>query len=560
MGMNQFIEAKFAKLVAIGLFMVTVLVIAGPVTDPVNVPKQVALVSLALTSSMYLFIIRKSIFTDGIPLPIKLVIVFILISIFVVLKSNAPFSQNLYGVNGRSTGLITYLAFALIFGVISLFTQKSSVQYLLNALIWAGALNIIYGFYNQFFGDPIPWTNIYGAFLGTFGNPNFSGAFLGLISGGSVAYMLNYYKEPKKFAFSTLLFLTGIPCVVFTKTTQGILVSAISIFIVLFLFQYHKYKNKMFNVMAIFVGIFGSFLIISGMLQKGPLSQVLYKRSVSLRGAYWEAAYNTGKANLWSGVGFDSFGDWYRRTRTIKAATWMPGPETITNAAHNYYLDIFASGGLFLTLSYLSFTALGIYSCIRIVKISKDFDYIGTFLIASFAAFQAQSIISIAQIGIAVWGWVIIAMLYSYSKIISGEINNTKELKISKDFPVGVFMFIGFSIGLILAIPPYSADAKWTNAVNSHELDRVQNALQPSYFSPQNSDRLANAALLLQRSNLPTQAYKIALHGVRFNPDNFSAWKVLYFLPASSDIDRKNALINMRRLDPKNKNLVNLNK
>jgi hypothetical protein len=47
-----------------------------------------------------------------------------------------------------------------------------------------------------------------------------------------------------------------------------------------------------------------------------------------------------------NGIGMDAYGDWYRRARSEQAATVMPGPKTITNAAHNVVIDIFAYGGL----------------------------------------------------------------------------------------------------------------------------------------------------------------------------------------------------------------------
>jgi hypothetical protein len=54
-----------------------------------------------------------------------------------------------------------------------------------NILIWgmfgAGFVNVIYCGWVIAFGDFIPWNNPYGNILGTFGNPNFIGAFLGFL-------------------------------------------------------------------------------------------------------------------------------------------------------------------------------------------------------------------------------------------------------------------------------------------------------------------------------------------------------------------------------------------
>ena len=62
------------------------------------------------------------------------------------------------------------------------------------------------------------------------------------------------------------------------------------------------------------VGILG-FIALMGALQKGPLTKLIYKTSVSLRGEYWQAGWNMAKEFPLTGVGMDSYGDWYRRAR-----------------------------------------------------------------------------------------------------------------------------------------------------------------------------------------------------------------------------------------------------
>ncbi len=308
--------------------------------------------------------------------------------------------------------------------------------------------------------------------------------------------------------------------------------------------------------------IIGGFLILMGILQKGPLSTLLYKRSVSLRGVYWDAAIQTGKENFWLGVGLDSFGNWYRRMRSLKGATWLPGPETITNVAHNYYLDIFASGGLLLLVSYSMITVLGIVSSFRIIKNLKQFNPYAATLISMFVAFQAQALISIPQIGIAVWGWVLIGLLYSYSKQIEfGNLASTNPLrkkKIKDSNAWGLQIALASVVGFLIAIPPYSADARWTGAVNTNDLAKFESALQRSYLSPSNSDRLVSAVYILEKSNFPEKAIVYARLGVEFNSDHFDAWRSLYYATNSTPDEKSLALKNMRRLDPLNRNLDKL--
>ena len=556
-------EKKYSNFLSFGLFFITILVIAGPVTDPVNVPKMLALSTFSFGALTYLLLNRnyKIIYQEK---PIYfLSLFFIGFSMISVFMSTSPFTQNLYGIYGRNTGLLTYLSFIFVFAVISIFKDSVNLERLYIFFILAGLVNVVYGFVVEIFGDPIIWNNNYGALLSLLGNPDFGGALYGILSAILLAYAFKI-RTSKLKAIATIIFMfASLYCVLLTKTTQGILVAAISISIVLLLYVYIEIKNRLFLLSLLFITFFSGILTTLGMFQIGPLANLVYKRSVSLRGVYWDAAINTGISHLFSGVGFDAFGDWYRRSRSLKASTWFPGPETITNVAHNYYLDIFANGGILLLTTYIGISTLGLISIFKILKGMKKFEFLPVVMITFYFGFQAQALISIPQIGLSVWGWVNIASLYSYSKLSSHNVPVNKIFKKSKssnpnETPVGVLIFVGMIIGFILAMPAYISDAKWTNAINSQDVKRVDSALQPSYLNPYNSDRLANAALLLQRSNFSDKAHEVALKGIKYNPDFFSAWKILYYLPASTENERKIALANMKRLDPLNPNLEKL--
>ena len=51
---------------------------------------------------------------------------------------------------------------------------------------------------------------------------------------------------------------------------------------------------------------------VLGMLQKGPLQNLLYKDSVSVRGFYWRAAIEMLKSEPLFGVGSDRYGSFFR--------------------------------------------------------------------------------------------------------------------------------------------------------------------------------------------------------------------------------------------------------
>jgi hypothetical protein len=111
---------------------------------------------------------------------------------------------------------------------------------------------------------------------------------------------------------------------------------------------------------------------------------------------------------------------------------------------------------------------------------------------------------------------------------------------------------IGAVVGLLIASPPYSADAKWRSAISSQSVEKVEQALVPGYLNPQSSYRYASAVQLLESSKLYDLAYKYAKISVEFNPHHFDSWKMFYYISKSSPEEKALALENMKRLDPNN--------
>lgn len=562
--METVLEIKYSRFIAIGLFLTTIAVIAGPVSDPVNSPKLLTLAVFSLGSLPYILNKRHDLFTNQeTRIQNVLALVFLFSGIVAVFLSSAPISQSVYGAYGRNTGYLTFLFFVIIFLTLSQMETRKSISLIVHAMLLAGLANIIYSLVYKFFKDPIPWNNIYGAFLGTFGNPNFAGAYLGITGAAFLAYLL--VAKGKNRFITLVILLLNIYAIYLTKTTQGVLVFGISSGIVVYAFLSKTLKARAVSLGFLFTFLLAGIFALLGIFQYGPLSSVLYKRSVSLRGVYWDAAFSTGKNNPIFGVGFDGFTDWYRRARSMKAATWFPGPETITNSAHNYYLDIFASGGIILFLTYAGLTLVGFNCCLKIFNKIENYDFLAITLIASFVGFQAQALISIQQIGIAVWGWVLLGLLVSYNRILQKQqtIEKSKpkikpKISSSRNHPFGVLVFIGMSIGFLLGLPPYSADAKLMSAIKSQKLEILESALEPNYFNPQNSDRQVYIIWLLEKNNLHDKAHMLTLSAIKFNNNNFNAWRALYFARNSTPSERKTAFENMKRLDPRNKKLVML--
>jgi hypothetical protein len=551
-------EKTLARLLYFGLPLITVFLINGAVTDPVNTPKFFLLGSIAV--ACFLVILRNSsqLVVRGMRTWFVLTLLFVLISLEVLLVSPAPLAQSLYGVYGRNNGFLTYLFLSIILLASAQLRSRKSYEKILFGLITAGVFNVLYCGWVLAFGEILSWNNPYGNILGTFGNPNFIGAYLGIFVTVWVAFAIapsthKYFKLASIF----LLPLAMIE-IVQSNAIQGRVLMVAGFGLVGFFWVNSRFRNiKLSSAYVIATMVVSSFAL-AGALQKGPLAVYVYKRSVSLRGQYWLAGWNAGSDHPLTGVGFDSFGDWYRRTRDPHALD-LPGVNTVVNTAHNVPLDIFAFGGWPLFVSYL---VLLVYTAIKIIKLSRNvkfYDPIFVGLVGAWSTYQLQSIISINQIGLAIWGWSLSGLIVGYEFVINREaLANGEANKIkarpgkTKVINSSMFAGVGLLVGALISVPPLNADLRWRSAQVSRDATQLENSMKPSYMNPQNTFKLLNTIQVFEESGLNEIAHTYALKAVEFNPESYDSWKFLFLIKNSTDVERASALSNMKRLDPLN--------
>ena len=567
---NQVAERTIARFLGIGSAFVAVIVITGTVTDPVNVTKLFALGGVAAGAfAVVLAFGIQELWASSKALVISVGLL-LLTGVSAVVNSDAPLVQNIYGVFGRNTALITYILLALVILSAAVLRTQSSFTILIWGLLGSGLINVVYCLWVILFGDFIPWNNPYGNILGTFGNPNFIGAFLGLFAASLVAYSLKKGVRVELRIGAVIVFLVAVYEIVDSSAIQGRVVVAAGLGIVGFYLVRSRLQNAIAQIGYVMVVAIGGLFALFGALQIGPLTKYIYKRSVSLRGEYWQAGWNMGSDHPLTGVGFDTYGDWYRRARDTQALI-TPGPNTVTNAAHNVPFDVFAFGGWPLFVPYLAILLLSVVAIIRVTLRTREYDGIFVTLTTAWVCYQLQSIISINQIGLAIWGWLFGGALIAYE--IATRPKKTEETKegfknkqapgratkpksSETIFSSTLIAGVGAVVGLLIAAPPYSADSKWRSALTSQNVQKVEEALIPGYLNPPNSYKYASAVELLESSKLNDLALKYAKIAVEFNPNHFDSWKVLYFISKSSAEDKALALENMKRLDPNNPNVL----
>jgi hypothetical protein len=180
--------------------------------------------------------------------------------------------------------------------------------------------------------------------------------------------------------------------------------------------------------------------------------------------------------------------------------------------------------------------------------------------VGGWVAFQAQSMISINQIGLAIWGWVLSGLLIGYEiNTRSGKtlsVTSTKKRYTSQPVQQSaesvIAMFVALVLGVLVGISPYLASVKYKSALKTSNPKIIQNA---AYIWPLDYSRMIQVAMALNENKLEMQGLKVATDASKTFPDSYPVWATLKDMKSASIEQKAQALAEMKRLDPLNPNL-----
>ena len=208
---------------------------------------------------------------------------------------------------------------------------------------------------------------------------------------------------------------------------------------------------------------------------------------------------------------------------------------------------------------------LVVVAAVRLIRRSNSFNPVVTGLIAVWISYQTQSVISLNQLGLAVWGWIISGLIIGYeinsrtdsplesAKEFIKKNRSASEIAKSKVAPqTALGMFSGLIIGLLVGLPPLVASSKFKSALESGDAQRV---VQAAYIWPADAFQMGQLAGLLMENKLEAQGLKVATDAVERFPDRFELWALLAKIPSATAEQKAQALAQMKRLDPNNPNL-----
>jgi hypothetical protein len=242
----------------------------------------------------------------------------------------------------------------------------------------------------------------------------------------------------------------------------------------------------------------------------------------------------------------DGYGDFYRKYRDQVAINRF-GSDQTADSAHNVFLDFFANGGMPLGIIFL---AISIYPAMKLlnrVLKSTQKDSFGILLLAIWAAYQLQATVSVNQLGVAIWGWILLGVMVSHCK---GE-EIVQKGSSNKNTSQSGLRVVGVSL-LVIAVPLMSAPQLVSEVKFLSFANRADGLALDSLVSawPQDSRRVNLIARGWANSGDPVRARDLALKGLAVNPNFYPNWRLLSELSSATPQDREKSLVEMKRLDP----------
>ena len=493
----------------------------------------------------------------------------------------------------RNFGVATWLALAIVFliGAQGEVKLRGYLDWVLPGVLIAG---LGYGLVQFLDKDPLPWTNPYKAVSLTLGNPNFAGAFFGIL--GVIAFSRIFVgKGLVQKSFGVLLFGATVFISLKTNSLQSplLIVGGIVVFTLLSNLRSKSGLGRVAKFSS--GGVLGAAVVGVVVLFAGSASwlatareKLFFQGSVAQRLDYWRTGFEIWKDHPIFGVGTDQFQRYaalYRTPEQVK----RDGVFVIPDKSHNVLIDHFANGGLVVGLIWTAFVISVFFMLVKAlratekVQVRRDLAVLGTM----WSTYVLQALISPDQLVLSLIG-------YSSAGLIAGiYLKDAPTVKID---PFVVRSVAGFVLVLAVLVSGMAlksnVDAKnvlagqitgaepilkvidaWPNAKTT-ELIGIQEINKPNNceFANQISDRLLKydnrsaqgwymKAICSNSARNFTQAVEDITNSVKFDPINptYLVGKAKLEISAARLDDAKVTIAKIKEVDPSNPELAALN-
>ena len=386
------------------------------VEDPFNAPKSwILYISAFWLLGWIAFNVKRALADSVLRIAVILSSLFSLTLFLSFLATDNKF-VGFFGDYARRTGFLSYFALMVFFLAGAMVINEKNIDRFDLVVLLPGYLITGYGFLQHLKIDPVKWNNPYNSILSTLGNPDFAAAVMAIFTVLSFALVVNPRKVLLVRLLAALLMVLSLITILWSQVRQGLLAGAIGIGVIVLVWVHQRQKIAAYVLAA--GGVVGAFLAGFGMLKMGPLQNYFYKVSVTYRGDYWRAGIRMLKEHPLFGVGLDRYGAHFTQFRDATQATRVGrGPGIHSNAAHDVPIQLAATGGILVLIAFLTITGFVAWRGIIGLHNRTGIDQlIFAGFLGAWIAYEAQSFISIDNLGIAIWGWLLGGIIVALSR------------------------------------------------------------------------------------------------------------------------------------------------
>jgi O-antigen ligase len=515
-------------------FLTTLVVNPWSNFEPIALPKIFlsSFVFSALLLALGLSPIPSKFQEKKIPITLFVSLLSIVVSLMI---HQVSFAERLFGVFGRSTGAFHYLILILC-AILFFFSAQRILNYFFLSLSFTYFFVVIHSLLQwrgwDFYEWALPTNN---RIFSTLGNPNILSSFLSFSSFG-VAWLL--LRKNRVSIFRLFLTTCSIGLTLFIIIASGSGLGLLSLFGGLLFLVIHgallhhgkiSRPNKFWTSTAAITIFVGAAYFIS------RIQIIDFQGSIVRRLEFWRTGIAIFESSPIFGIGFDRYSDLFTQFFTTESGLL----NIRSSSAHNFWIDVLASGGLLL---FLPFLAVQLMVVLCIVRNWREIKALSpqAILIAAWIAFSIQSFISVQSLAVGLWGWAMTGILLS----LTNSPNAGMRFKFNLLSRLSVLTLA--LLTLTLNWQSFQADRKFYEDARSQD----GNALVDQVLAwPQDSYRIFLTAEALRKASQDAISSRIEQEGLRINPENLNLLRLVANYE-SDPVLRKKAIAKLKILDP----------
>jgi len=337
----------------------------------------------------------------------------------------------LYGTELRWEGLLSLLSYYMLFLITTLLENKEYRRKLLYLFLLLGCLVTVLGLM-QYLGIYVFGNKFGGMAYVPMRNPNFYGAFAVLFTGAGMGGFFAYEKESEvthpfswwKRGVWYALVLAGYAACICARSTL-VYAGLIMMLLMYLCLELVTKRRRILSFLALVAGLLGLIFLFDLYKDGGVTAEIkTISNQIEAEGTVFGDSVGSGRMQIWKetisllpkyglqGCGIEQLG-------LHRGESYMAGDGLNFDKAHNEYLNLWVTEGIFALVIYLVFLfALFIPGLRQFFEDGKQSrekrdDDITKIAFFAFFGYIAQAFFNISVVQVAPYFWIMCGLLYS---------------------------------------------------------------------------------------------------------------------------------------------------